>query len=46
MCVLRFRNTLNPSYIQDVLPLENNFMTVADEYVYVCVRVARQKPFR
>lgn len=46
MCIFRFRNILNSSYIQEVLPLENNFMTVADEYVYVCVHVARQKCFR
>lgn len=46
MCIFRFRNILNPSYIQEVLPLENNFMTVADEYVYVCVHVARRKRFR
>lgn len=37
MCIFRFRNPLNPSYIQEVLPLENNFMTVADEYVCVYV---------
>lgn len=37
---LRFRNTLNPSYIQEVLSFYNDFMTLAGEYVHVRVQVS------